>query len=106
MGARPAFRCRQVAVLVASICAPLAGAECFYSVSVIQGPSGPFGAPEMVPLGLNSAGHVVGYWAPIASDEMRAFLWTPEEGFVSLPMPPGTRRSQASDISDAGHICG
>jgi probable HAF family extracellular repeat protein len=82
-------------------------ADCLYDITVIQGPADPIvGPPVTIPLGLNNAGHVVGYWSPIASESMRAFLWTPEAGFTTLPMPPGTRRSVANDISDAGHICG
>ncbi len=74
--------------------------------AVIQGPAGPYGPPDTWPLGLNNAGHVVGYWSPAAGETLHAFLWRPQAGLITLPMPPGTRRSVATDISDNGYICG
>lgn len=110
MWARAASRrrlTRAVAAVVAGSCASAASAQCMYDdIAVIQGPSGPFGPPDTIPLGLNNAGHLVGYWCPVGGETPRAFVWRPESGLITLPMPPGTTRSAATDISDAGHICG
>ena len=59
-----------------------------------------------IPTGLNNHGAVVGrYYCPLWTTAL-AFLWTPEEGFVTLPLPPGVNSMRADDINDAGMIVG
>lgn len=53
---------------------------------------------------VNILGQVVGYYYHV--DDDRGFLWTRDEGFQTLPMPPGGVSFQATAISDAGVIVG
>jgi uncharacterized membrane protein len=56
--------------------------------------------------GLNIHGHVTGYYRPCAIGNDRAFFWSQETGFVTLPTPPGVFRAWAYAISDTGFIVG
>jgi uncharacterized membrane protein len=56
--------------------------------------------------GLNLHGHVVGYYWPCAIGNDRAFFWSQETGFVTLPTPPDVYRAWAYAISDTGLIVG
>jgi uncharacterized membrane protein len=56
--------------------------------------------------GLNDHGAVVGRYKCAIWNTVRGFLWTPEEGFVTLPLPPGVTDLRADDINDPGAIVG
>jgi uncharacterized membrane protein len=56
--------------------------------------------------GLNEHGAVVGSYKCASWTHTEAFLWTAEDGFVTLPRPPGVCSSAALDISDNGTIVG
>lgn len=56
--------------------------------------------------GLSNNGAVVGSWQCATWKHTEAFLWTPEDGFTTLPRPPGVYSAAASDISDDGVIVG
>ena len=54
---------------------------------------------------INNAGQVVGSSFD-ASGRIRAFRWSPSEGMIALPMPPGTERSVAYGINARGDVVG
>jgi len=81
--------------------------QCEYDVTVIQAPEcPPYGFPPTTGLGINKHGHVVGHYFDLVALHDRAFLWTPEEGFVTLPLAPGAYDQSAEDINDRGVIVG
>ncbi len=85
----------------------IAAGQCHYTVTTLQYPLGcPFGPVITVGLGLNEAGHVVGYYKCPAWDNTEAFWWTPESGFATLTRPPGVAAAQAVDVNNGGTICG
>ncbi len=56
--------------------------------------------------GLNNHGAVVGSYQCSIWKDTEAYLWTPEEGFTTLPRPPGVYSAAAADINDDGVIVG
>lgn len=76
---------------------PCGGYEVTAIVSMEKCP--PFGIPPVVPLGINEQGWMVGYFNPCVVGPNRAFLWTPDDGLVVIPMPAGTTQSRALAIS-------
>ena len=87
--------------------ASTARGQCQYEVTIIQAPEcPPLGHPPTIGVSLNEHGHVVGYYYSCGIPSDLPFLWTPEDGFQPLPMPPGAIEATASDINDAGVICG
>jgi probable HAF family extracellular repeat protein len=79
--------------------------QCRYEVTaVFEGPM-VWGRPAPISVtGLNEHGHIVGYYNVIFGDE--AFLWTPEEGLVTLPRLPGSGTARAYAINDDDVIVG
>ena len=57
-------------------------------------------------LGLNDDGAVVGFYWCSGWEHKEAFVWTAEEGFVTLERPQGVVSAKALDINDEGIICG
>lgn len=87
----------------------VAWAQCggYEVTAVIHAPDcPPFGIPPTIPTAINSYGHVCGYYFQCTVGSDRAFVWTPEGGFVSLDPPPGTSGLRALDINDNGWIVG
>ena len=78
---------------------PCGGYEVTAIVTMDECP--PFGVPPVVPFGINEEGWMVGFFQPCVIGPDRAFLWTPDDGLVVIPMPPGTSRSHALAISGA-----
>ena len=58
----------------------------------------PFGYPGMVPEGMNEDGWMVGSFRACVFGPNIAWLWTPEDGLVLIPMPPDTSDSKAVAI--------
>jgi probable HAF family extracellular repeat protein len=95
-----------LALAIAVARSPAAG-QCQYEVTVIANPvcqSLPY--PTTVARGINDAGHVVGFYRPCVLGAPTAFVWTPEDGFVTLDLPNGAQEALANDISDSGEITG
>ncbi len=65
-----------------------------------------FGFDITTGLGLNDDGAVVGYYWCSGWEHKEAFVWTAEEGFVTLERPQGVVSARAVDINDEGVICG
>ncbi|MCH8822172.1 MAG: hypothetical protein IH984_01565 [Planctomycetes bacterium] len=80
---------------------------CEYDVTVIQAPVDcGFGIVITTGLGLNENGAVVGnYWCS-AWEHTEAFVWSAEDGFITLDRPAGVSSANAVDINDNGVICG
>ncbi len=95
-----AIRTRAATLLFAAACAGTAFAQCRYDVTTMQGPNNAVTIAKDV----NNLGQVVGYYYHV--DDDRGFLWTPDEGFQTLPMPPGGVSFQATAVSDTGIIVG
>jgi len=89
-----------------STVAALAVPPCRYTVETIVGP--PCGLTDnasIVVNAINQSGHAVGHYS-CPGGLPRPFKWTPREGFVALPLPPGYSNGQATDIADDGVILG
>jgi probable HAF family extracellular repeat protein len=56
--------------------------------------------------GLNNHGAVVGRYKCAIWNTVLGFLWTPEEGYKTLPLPPDVNSMRADGINDAGAIVG
>ena len=68
--------------------------------AIIQAPKcPPSGYPPMFVWGLNEQGWVVGSFNSCVIGPDVAWLWTPEDGLMLIPMPPGTSYSRAVAIS-------
>jgi probable HAF family extracellular repeat protein len=82
--------------------------QCQYDVTQIDYPidCGIYNVVITSGSGLNNHGAVVGSYQCALWKDTEAFLWTPEEGFTTLPRPPGVYSSAASDINDDGVIVG
>ena len=76
---------------------PCGGYEVTAIVSMEKCP--PFGIPPVVPFGINDQGWMVGFFNSCVVGPNRAFLWTPDDGLVVIPMPPQTTQSRALAIS-------
>ena len=76
---------------------PCGGYEVTAIVSMEKCP--PFGIPPVVPFGINEEGWMVGFFQPCVIGPDTAFLWTPDDGLVVIPMPTGTTQSRALAIS-------
>jgi probable HAF family extracellular repeat protein len=84
-----------------------AAGQCQYDVVQLDYPiECAYGHVITIPRGLNNHGAVVGYYNCPIWDTSLGFVWTPEEGFVTLPLPPGVNSLGADDINDAGTIVG
>jgi len=81
--------------------------QCEYDVTVIKPDwASPRGGEAVTALAINEHGHVVGnYWDGM-SLYAYPFLWTPEEGFIALPLPPAAHGASCEDINDRGVIVG
>ena len=80
---------------------------CSYDVQIIASPLDcGLGTVNTFGLGLNEHGDVVGYYKCPLWNHTEAFLWTAEEGFVTLQRPQGVSSAIAVDINDKGIICG
>ena len=74
---------------------------CGYDVTIIQTPVDcGFGFDITTGLGLNDDGAVVGYYWCSGWEHEEAFVWTAEEGFVTLERPEGVSSARALDIND------
>ena len=84
-----------------------APAQCQYDVLLLEYPIN-CGISDVrtVGVGWNRHGAVVGYYTCPIWGHTEAFLWTPAEGFVTLPRPAGVDSSIAVDVNDAGMIVG
>lgn len=58
----------------------------------------PFGYPGIVPFGLNEDGWMVGSFRACVIGPNIAWLWTPDDGLLLIPMPPDTNDSTAVAI--------
>ena len=84
-----------------------AHAQCQYEVTSLQFPIDcGIGTVITAGLSLNENGAVVGYYSCPLWKFFRPFLWTAEEGFTDLGLPPGVMGATAADINDQGVICG
>ncbi len=85
-----------------------ASGQCQYDVTVIQGPDvcGILGPVLTFGTGLNENGAVVGRWNCPASENRRAFVWTPDSGLVTLEIPTGFSGAEAWGINGLGHVVG
>ncbi len=94
--------------LVAGANAVCAQIPCGYDVQIIQGPwcGDIFEYPPTFPTDINEAGHVIGYYWPCDIGPATPFRWTPEQGFVTLPMPSGAQEAWPWGLNDQGDICG
>jgi uncharacterized membrane protein len=101
-----ATRAMTVALSI-TVSAVSAHGQCQYEVELIRAPEIPgFSFPPTLGKAVNEQGHVVGYHCGFACQTDYAFLWTPEEGFQTLPFPPGATSAQAYDINDHDVIIG
>ncbi len=81
--------------------------QCQYDVTVLQFPIDcGIGTVITSGLSLNENGAVVGRNRCPISKFDRPFLWTPQDGFTDLGLPPGVMGATAADINDQGVICG
>ncbi|MCH8153302.1 MAG: hypothetical protein IH830_13130 [Planctomycetes bacterium] len=82
-------------------------AQCQYEVTILQFPIDcGIGTVITAGLSLNENGAVVGrYKCPISKFD-RPFLWTPQDGFTDLGLPPGVMGAIPTDINDGGVVCG
>ena len=97
------------AALVGGVLAQSVQAQCQYDVTIIQAPDcpWPFPPPATVGTGINDLGHMVGYYTQCGGAEgNEAFLWTPEEGLITLERPSGANSAEARDINNPGQIAG
>ena len=84
-----------------------AHAQCQYDVTILRFPIDcGLGTVNTTGLSLNENGAVVGYYRCPVSKFDRPFLWTPQDGFTDLGLPPGVMGAKPIDISDLGIICG
>ncbi|MCH8343893.1 MAG: hypothetical protein IH983_07885 [Planctomycetes bacterium] len=84
-----------------------AKAQCQYEVTILQYPLNcGIGTVITAGLSLNENGAVVGYYSCPLWVFFRPFLWTAEEGFTDLGLPPGVMGATAADINEEGIICG
>ena len=98
-----------VCAVVVAVTTPSAHAQipCSYDVQIIASPLDcGLGTVNTFGLGLNEHGDVVGYYFCPLWDHDEAFVWTAEEGFVTLERPQGVSSAIAVDINDQGSICG
>ena len=65
-----------------------------------------FGFDITTGLGLNDDGAVVGFYWCSGWEHKEAFVWTAEEGFVTLERPQGVSSAIAVDVNEDGVICG
>jgi probable HAF family extracellular repeat protein len=94
-----------VAILVGVFWPGPASGQCQYEiVAKIEGPDWGYGPAKVFVEGMNSHGHVVGWYRPLI--ETYPFLWTPEDGLVTLPLLPGYAEGRALAINDRGDIVG
>ncbi len=99
----PAF----ATMIAIGIVASPSHAQCQYDVTVLQFPIDcGIGTVITSGLSLNENGAVVGYYyCPLWKFD-RPFLWTPDDGFTDLGLPPGVMGARPTDINDQGVICG
>jgi uncharacterized membrane protein len=84
-----------------------AGGQCQYEVTLLDYPIDCALSTVITNVhGLNEASAVVGSYRCPLWTHTEAFLWTPEDGFATLPRPPGVGSSSSADISDDGTIVG
>jgi hypothetical protein len=97
-----------LAAIAAFCCGQPASAQCQYEVTaVIQHICPDFGdGSPTFGQGMNSHGDVVGYYWPCVVGNERAFFWSEDTGFVTLPTPPGVVLAWAYDINDNRIIVG
>jgi probable HAF family extracellular repeat protein len=96
-----------MAALAIALAAP-AAAQCHYDVQVIKPDDcGVYGGPPpLYGYGLNNRGWVVGWHYPCFGFNDVPFLWTPEDGYQVLPLPPGATEMRCEDVNDDGVIVG
>jgi hypothetical protein len=106
-GQRIAAHFAAAAILAAVSGDRAAFAQCNYEITAILdigdcdiGDSHTFGQ------GMNDNADVVGFYRFCAVGNERAFFWSQDTGFITLPHPPGVVRSWAYDISDNRIIVG
>jgi len=93
--------------LAAIIPGRAAVAQCQYEVTaIIQHECDDFADSPTFGRGMNIHGEVVGYYWPCILGNDRAFYWSEETDFITLPTPPGVVRTWAYDINDNGLIVG
>jgi len=80
---------------------------CEYDVTIIAAPvECGLGTVNTFGLGINENGAVVGYYQCPLWEHSEAFVWSAEEGFITLDRPEGVYSAAAGDINDSGVICG
>ena len=52
--------------------------------------------------GLNDLGWVVGAYECPVGNQIRAFLWTPEDGYTDLGLPEGATEARPTDVNNHG----
>ena len=104
---------RAAAIVAAALgCTAEAAAQipCAYEVThIIQAPfCDPLGWPPTIGLGISPSGrYVCGFYNQCIIGASRAFVYdTASEEFMTLPLGPGFTSSSASDVNDAGIVCG
>ena len=81
--------------------------QCEYDITaLVEGPPCLFFRSILNVLGMNNHGHVVGFYKEGCDDFDQPFVWTPQNGVVTLPVLPGFGGGRALAISDAGDIAG
>jgi len=92
-----------VAISVPTTIARAGGLPCRYDVTAVI--DGPFADDIVRGEAINNHNEVCGSYRVGFSDD-RPFYWTPQGGFVVIPLPPGSSGGQSNDISDAGLVVG
>ena len=91
-----------VMTAAAMVSAHAAAQECgeYQVTAIVQAAEcPPFGYPPTSPRGINEQGWMVGTIQSCVIGPDVAMLWTPEDGLMVIPMPPGTSYSAAAAIS-------
>ena len=96
-----------VVAILGGLCAGDAHSQCEYEVTVLKFPiSCGLGTARTIASGLNDQAHVVGSYRCPFWKHNEAFLWTLQEGFVTLQRPSQVSSAIAEDINSGGAICG
>jgi len=95
--------------LAMAVLSQAAHGQCEYEVTaVIQAPPCPVtGPPATFATGMNESGTVVGWYQDcVTCCNDHAFVWTPDDGFQTLPKNNDVFSIEAYDINDNGTIVG
>lgn len=74
---------------------------CHYEITaLIEGPPCGFGSPNPAVLDINDHGQACGRYTNCADAADRPWVWTPEHGFIALPLPAGATSGEAIGINN------